>query len=190
MLLEIAQLSEPHCIASAGAMHKHHPGIRFLMYKSFVVNHAGEFRIKFENIRSLPASPMGRLLNMTYNLLQSGFRLEIKIASRCCQWQIQNSCHFDDRRNLTVRRDLAPLIFNSPRILVEMTALMRLSVIHSLFPFKKWMNSRNDTTWLLFKGRGLVGGKATNQTSLTAPLINCRHCERSEVIFQIQFFKD
>ena len=33
----------------------------------------------------------------------------------------------------------------SPRILVEMTALMRLSVIHSLFPFKKWVNSQNDS---------------------------------------------
>ena len=32
----------------------------------------------------------------------------------------------------------------SPRTLVEMTALMRLSVIHSLFPFKKWVNSQND----------------------------------------------
>ena len=31
----------------------------------------------------------------------------------------------------------------SPRTLVEMTALMRLSVIHSLFSFKKWVNTRS-----------------------------------------------
>ncbi len=45
-------------------------------------------------------------------------------------------CHLDDRRGLFVRRDLAPLIFNSPRSLVEMTALMWLSVILTLCPVK------------------------------------------------------
>ncbi len=43
-------------------------------------------------------------------------------------------CHLDERRGLFVRRDLASLIFNSPRELVEMTALMRFSVIFTLYP--------------------------------------------------------
>ena len=51
----------------------------------------------------------------------------------------------------------------SPRTLVEMTALIRLSVIHSLFPFKKWVNSRNDgfTDW----GLGVGGGFAAANSS-------------------------
>ena len=32
----------------------------------------------------------------------------------------------------------------SPRTLVEKTALLRPSVIHSLFLFKKWVNSQNE----------------------------------------------
>ncbi len=41
-------------------------------------------------------------------------------------------CHLDDRRGLFVRRDLASLIFNSPRLAsgeIEITALMQLSAI-------------------------------------------------------------
>ncbi len=53
-------------------------------------------------------------------------------------------CHLDDRRGLFVRRDLAPLIFNSPRALVEMTAMMRLSVICTLFPIKNWVATLGD----------------------------------------------
>jgi hypothetical protein len=54
--------------------------------------------------------------------------------------RFQFYCHLDPdgyrERDLFVRRDLAPLIFNSPRALVEMTALMQLSVIFTLCPIK------------------------------------------------------
>jgi hypothetical protein len=77
----------------------------------------------------------------TFCLMKIGLQLLItdfisKTLKQVTNDRFQFSCHLDDRRDLSVRRDLAPLIFNSPRKLVEMTALMQLSVIFTLCPIK------------------------------------------------------